>query len=78
MMRNWRYLWRRELIELRRGNTFLATGTVDDVTEDGSIIWIHLTGGRGRVLIHQLDGIDVWRTDPRIVQNLETYDFQPQ
>lgn len=69
LIRQWTYLWRRELVELRRGNTVMDTGAVDESTADGSTIWIHLTGGRGRVLIHRDDGIDIWRIDSRILQD---------
>lgn len=65
-MKQWKYLWRHEFIELRRGRTVLGTGYVDESTDDASTIWIHLTNGLGRVLIHRDDGIDIWRVDPRI------------
>jgi len=66
LMKQWKYLWRRELIELRRGHTVLGTGYVDESTDDARTIWIHLTNGLGRVLIDRDDGIDIWRVDPRI------------
>jgi hypothetical protein len=65
-MKRWKYLWRNELVELRRGTRVVGTGYVDDSTEDAGIIWINLTHGRGRVLIHHDDGIDIWRVDPRV------------
>ena len=69
LMKQWKYLWRQELIELRRGSSVLGTGYVDEATADASTIWIHLTQGQGRMLIHQGDGIDIWRIDPRICQD---------
>jgi hypothetical protein len=69
LMKQWKYLWRRELVELRRGSSVLATGYVDEATADGSTIWIHLSQGQGRMLIHRGDGIDIWRIDPRICQD---------
>lgn len=69
LMKQWKYLWRRELVELRRGSSVLGNGYVDEATADGSTIWIHLTRGQGRMLIHLGDGIDIWRIDPRICQD---------
>jgi hypothetical protein len=69
LMKQWKYLWRRELVELRCGSTVLGTGYVDEATADGSTIWIYLANGHGRMLIHCGDGIDVWRIDPRICQD---------
>lgn len=66
LMKQWKYLWPHEFIELRRGNIVLGTGYVDETTDDASIIWIHLANGRGRILIHHNDGIDIWRLDARI------------
>lgn len=37
------------------------TGEVDVVTEDGSILWVHLEDGRGRILIHTTDPHRIWR-----------------
>lgn len=66
-MKHWKYLWPHEFIELRRGNTVLGTGYVDETTDDASVIWIHLANGRGRTLIHYDDGIDIWRPTPASV-----------
>jgi hypothetical protein len=68
-MKHWKYLWREEFIELRRGNRVTATGWVDDLTPDGTIIWICLAGGMGRTMIHRNDGLDIWRVDSRILQD---------
>jgi hypothetical protein len=69
LVKQWKYLWRRELVELRRGSSVLGSGYVDEATADASTIWIHLTQGQGRMLIHLGDGIDIWRIDPRICQD---------
>jgi hypothetical protein len=61
--KQWKHLWPQEVVELRRGSTVLGTGWVDEATADGTTIWIHLTRGLGRVLIHAHDGIDLWRVD---------------
>ncbi|MEW1986781.1 hypothetical protein [Pseudarthrobacter oxydans] len=62
LMKQWKRLWPQEFVELRRGLQIVGTGWVDEVTRDGSIIWIHLSGGWGRVMIHEGgDGIDMPR-----------------
>jgi hypothetical protein len=66
LMKHWKYLWRHEFIELRRGRAVLGTGYVDESTHDASIVWIQLTNGQDRILIHRDDGIDIWRVNPRI------------
>jgi len=68
-MTQWKYLWREEFVELRRGARVTAAGWVDDLTPDGTIIWICLTGGMGRVMIHRSDGLEIWRVDSRILQD---------
>jgi hypothetical protein len=61
--KQWKHLWPQEVVELRRGSTVLGAGWVDEATADGTIVWIHLTRGLGRVLVHTHDGIDLWRVD---------------
>ncbi|WP_207615561.1 hypothetical protein [Arthrobacter cavernae] len=67
LMTRWKYLWRNEFVELRREQRVTGAGWVDDVSPDGTILWIHLAGGRGRVMIHVDDGLDIWRVDPRML-----------
>lgn len=69
LVTQWKYLWREEFIELRRGGRVWATGWVDELTPDGTVIWICLTGGMGRVMIHRDDRLDIWRVDSRILQH---------
>ena len=66
LIQEWEYLWRDEFVELRSGHKITDTGWVDDITADGATMWVYLANGKGRVLIHQQDGIDVWRVDARI------------
>ncbi|WP_159706571.1 hypothetical protein [Arthrobacter sp. 18067] len=79
-MTHWKYLWRREFVELRRGGVVTGAGWVDELAMDGTILWIHRNDGMGRTMIDRLhDGIDIWRVDPRVLQNRpETADFQAQ
>jgi hypothetical protein len=76
-MTQWKYLWREELVELRRGDRVTAQGWVDDLTPDGTIIWIFLTDGMGRAMIHHNDGIDIWRVDSRILQDRNNLQPEP-
>jgi hypothetical protein len=69
LMKHWKYLWREEFIEVRRGNAVTAMGWVDDFTPDGTIIWICLADGMGRTMIHRNDGLEIWRVDSRILQD---------
>jgi hypothetical protein len=69
LVEQWKYLWREEFVELRNGQNVSATGWIDDITADGMTIWIHLSSGMGRVMIHHHDGIDIWRVDSRICHN---------
>jgi hypothetical protein len=61
LMKRWKYLWPREPVRLRRGQRVMGTGWVDELTADGTIGWIHLSNGHGRVLIQDSDGIHIWR-----------------
>jgi hypothetical protein len=69
LIKQWKYLWREEFVELRRDGELTKYGWCDEITADGTTIWIHLSDGKGRVMIHQQDGIDIWRVDPRICRN---------
>lgn len=68
-MTQWTYLWRQEFVELRRGGRMKGAGWVDELTPDGTVIWIWLTGGKGRMMIHRDDGLDIWRVDSRILRH---------
>lgn len=67
LIRQWKYLWYLEFVELRRGSKLVDTGRIDQITEDGNILWIYLSQGKGRIMIHRNDGVDVWRVDSRSV-----------
>ena len=57
----WASLTRYERITLLRGTAPAASGSVDLVAEDGSIFWVHLDNGLGRVAVHAEDDAAVWR-----------------
>lgn len=69
LMQQWKYLWREEFVELGQGSRITDAGWVDDITPDGNIVWVYLLGGKGRMLIHRHDGINIWRVESRILQN---------
>lgn len=69
LVAQWKCLWCDEFVELRRGGRVTDAGWIDDITADGTIIWIYLKDGLGRVMIHCDDGIDIWRVDSRVLQN---------
>lgn len=68
LIRQWKYLWPGESVQLRRGHTIVGSGWVDESTEDATTVWIHLSSGHGRVLIHNGDGIHIWRLNPNLSQ----------
>jgi hypothetical protein len=37
----------------------VASGLVDAVTNDHSVVWVDLDGGRGRTLVHCGDGVEI-------------------
>ncbi|ALV40024.1 hypothetical protein AU252_01615 [Pseudarthrobacter sulfonivorans] len=69
LVTQWSRLWQDEFVELRENQRLTATGRVDEVTDDGTTIWIHLSSGRGRKMLHSGDGVDIWRVDSRICQD---------
>ncbi|PTT64166.1 hypothetical protein [Arthrobacter sp. HMWF013] len=69
LIRQWKHLWREEFVELGQGSQIRDAGWIDDITGDGNIVWVNLIGGKGRMLIHKHDGINIWRVESRICQN---------
>lgn len=68
LVSDWQHLWHNELVELRCNGTVLGRGHIDLITDDVSTLWVYLEAGNGRVMVHESDGIDLWRIDPRICQ----------
>ncbi|WP_066285393.1 hypothetical protein [Arthrobacter sp. B6] len=66
---HWENLWCREFIELRCGAAVVGAGWVDEIADDGTVIWVNRINGLGRSMIHRSDGIDVWRVDSRVQGN---------
>ncbi|MBT2597964.1 hypothetical protein [Arthrobacter sp. ISL-72] len=66
LVEQWKHLWRREFVELRRGAGVFGAGWIDEIAQDGTLVWINRTNGLGRSLIHRSDGIEIWRVDSRV------------
>lgn len=58
--RDWAMLRRGQAVELRRGNTLIRRGTVDDLTPDATMLWLSHHGAENREIIHPGDGYQLW------------------
>ena len=58
---NWCRLSRADEVTVCRDRRKVAAGRVDMVALDGSVFWIIQEDGRGRAMIHQKDGLIVFR-----------------
>ncbi|MDQ0801477.1 hypothetical protein QF050_003116 [Arthrobacter sp. SLBN-112] len=50
------------LVEARHRHHLARTGLVDDVTPDGSILWLAADGALTRHMIDKSDGYEIWST----------------
>lgn len=66
LLRQWKYLWPKESVQLQRGSEVIATGWIDDIAPGATVLWVQLSEGRGRKMIQQGDGIDIYRLDFQI------------
>lgn len=48
------------VVEIRHRNRRLRTGTVDAITEDGSILWLGVEGAFCRSMFERADDFEVW------------------
>lgn len=53
---DWIHLNTGDEVVIERAGELPQRGQVDDVNDDASIFWIHLYGGRGRILVHEGHG----------------------
>ena len=60
-VRDWTMLAAGEEVYIVQENAGELSGRVDAVTEDGTILWVHLAGGAGRRLFTRSEGGHVWR-----------------
>jgi len=58
---NWCKLSRRDEVTVCRDRRRVAAGRVDMVALDGSVFWILQEDGKGRAMVHQKDGLTVFR-----------------
>lgn len=61
--RDWIRLNRGDSVYVRRENQVLLSGAVDDIAPDGSIFWMWIDSGGGRIALHKDDDISVWLPD---------------
>jgi hypothetical protein len=61
-VRRWGSLWPGDRVEIRSMGTHLHYATVDQVTEDGKVIWLRIDG-EGRSLHLRSDSITLYRAD---------------
>ena len=58
---NWCTVSRSDEVAVCRDRRVVASGRVDMVALDGSVFWIIQEDGKGRGMIHQKDGLTVFR-----------------
>lgn len=58
---NWCRLSRSDEVTVCRGRRRVTAGRVDMVALDGSVFWIIQEDGKGRAMVHQKDGLAVFR-----------------
>jgi hypothetical protein len=60
-IRDWAMLTPGEQVFLVNNDEAELSGRVDTVTEDGSVLWLHLADGAGRRLFTRTDYVLTWR-----------------
>lgn len=45
-----------DIVEVQRRGESVGVGEIDVMTADGSMVWILMHDGRGRILVHSDDG----------------------
>lgn len=53
---DWIYLNTGDKVVVHRQREARCSGRIDEVSDDATILWIHLDHGRGRILIFEGDG----------------------
>jgi hypothetical protein len=56
---HWKHLRRGDRVQVNLAPGFTASGMVDAVTNDHSVVWVDLDGGLGRTLVHCGDGVEI-------------------
>lgn len=60
-VRDWAALATGQKVYIVQENGEELSGRVDAVTEDGTVLWVHLAGGAGRRLFTRSERGHVWR-----------------
>ena len=55
----WKSLRRGDRGSVRTRPGYETGGLVDAVTDDHTMVWVDLDGGRGRTLLHCSDGVEI-------------------
>ena len=55
----WKNLRRGDRVSVRTRPGYEAGGLVDAVTDDHTVVWVDLDGGRGRTLLHCSDDVEI-------------------
>lgn len=63
---SWSAIKTGQFVRLRQGKDQYITGVFDTKTDDGSVVWVHMSDGAGRRLIHCDDGYLLMRPDPNV------------
>lgn len=66
---NWCTLSKKDEVEIRHNGRTIATGRIDLLAHDGSMLWIHKDHGNGRALFLHSDGVTVSRRAPKATRS---------
>jgi hypothetical protein len=66
---NWCTLSRTDEVEIRQNGRTIATGRIDLLAFDGSMLWIQRDQGKGRALFLHSDGVTVCRRAPQATRS---------
>jgi hypothetical protein len=58
---NWSTLSRTDEVEIHNHGQVVASGRIDMLAMDGSVLWLQLDDGQGRALFLHSDGLRVYR-----------------
>jgi hypothetical protein len=56
----WKDLRRGDRVSVRTRPGYETGGLIDAVTDDHTVVWVDLDGGRGRTLLHCSDGVEIF------------------
>jgi hypothetical protein len=56
---HWKDLRQGERVRVRLAPGFETGALVDSITWDHTVVWVDLDGGRGRILLHCSDGVEI-------------------